>query len=280
MTSVDAAKSWTAFWEFGHGAMCLPGSRSAHERLGQIWQSAARDLPPQARVLDLACGSGVVCYLLRQQRPDVSVVGVDYARIGPSRMPGVELLAGVSLEQLPFDGGCFDGAVSQFGIEYADRPCAVREVSRVLRSGSPITLVMHHAGSPVVQHNQRRVLALLELTGQAVERAFLEADRPAFEREFALLRSSFADQDVVQEFERGLSSALTQPAADRSALWRDVTSKVDLERRILAALASAAVTDCQPWLDELSGNFAMKPAETVAETDGLPLAWLLWGKRT
>jgi hypothetical protein len=222
----------------------------------------------------------VVGYLLRQLRPDVSVVGVDYAQIGPSRMAGVELIPGVSLERLPFGDGCFDGAVSQFGIEYADRPGAARELSRVLRSGSLTTLVMHHADSPVVRHNRRRELALGGLTARAVERAFLDGDRIAFNREFALLRSGFADQDVVTEFERGLGSALGQSVEERSALWRDVATKVDQERQILSALGSAAVADCQPWLDELSSSFEMEPATVISEANGLPLAWLLQGRRT
>lgn len=274
------AQSWTAFWERGKGAACLPDSLDAHERLAQVWRTTWSDLPQMAKVIDLACGSGAVSYTLRRARPDLSIVGVDYARVPPSLMAGVELISSVALEQLPFDDGGFDCAVSQFGIEYADRPGAVRELSRVLRPGSPIALVMHHADSPVVLHNRQRERALGEVTGAAVESAFLDGDRAAFDRAFASLRSTFGDQDVVAEFEQGLGSSLAQPAVDRANFWPGLAAMVSREREILSALASAAVADCQPWLTELSPSFAMDPPAVVREANGLPLAWLLRGRRT
>ncbi len=278
--SYVTAQSWTAFWKRGKGAACLPDSVDAHERLAQVWRTTSSDLPQMARVIDLACGSGAVSYMLRQARPDLSIVGVDYARVPPSLMAGVELISSVALEQLPFDDRCFDCAVSQFGIEYADQPGAVRELLRVLRPGSPITLVMHHADSPVVLHNKLRERALGELTGAAVESAFLQGDRAAFNRTFASLQSAFADQDVVAEFAQGLGSALAQPAEDRATFWRGLAAMVSREREILSALASAAVADCQPWLTELSASFTMDPPTVVREANGLPLAWLLRGRRT
>lgn len=274
------AQSWTAFWERGKGSVCLPGSVDAQERLAQIWRTTASDLPQMAKAIDLACGSGAVSHTLRASRPDLSIVGVDYARVPPSRIAGVELISGVALEQLPFDDRCFDCAVSQFGIEYADRSGAVRELSRVLRPGSPITLVMHHADSPIVLHNKLRERALGEVTGAAVKRAFLDGDRVAFDRTFASLRTAFADQDVIVEFEQGLGSALARPAEDRAGFWPGLAAMVSREREILSALASAAVVDCQAWLSELSTGFAMDPAVVVREANGLPLAWLLRGRRT
>lgn len=278
--SYVTAQSWTAFWERGKGGSCLPYSLDAHERLAQVWRTTSSDMPQMAKVIDLACGSGAVSYLLRQARPDLSIVGVDYARVPPSLMAGVELIPSVALEHLPFDDGCFDGAVSQFGIEYADRPGAVGELLRVLRPGSPITLVMHHADSPVVLHNKLRERALGELTGTAVESAFLKGDRAAFNRVFASLQSAFADQDVVAEFEQGLGSALAQSAEDRADFWPGLAAMVSREREILFALASAAVVDCQPWVTELSTSFAMDPPAVVRDANGLPLAWLFRGRRT
>ena len=279
MTNVSA-QSWTAFWERGKGATCLPGSHDAHERLAQIWRATAAALPQKAKVIDLACGSGAVSFKLQQARPDLSIVGVDYARVPTSRSSGVELMSGVALEQLPFDDRSFDCGVSQFGIEYADMTGAVRELARVLRPSSPITLVMHHADSPVVLHNRQRERALGEVTGASVEKAFLDGDRAAFTSAFAPLRSAFADQDVVAEFEQGLGSALGRPAEHRACFWPDLAAMVSREREILSALAGAAVADCEPWLNQLSTDFAMEPAMVVREANGLPLAWLLRGRRT
>lgn len=278
--SNGTAQSWTLFWERGKGAACLPESLAAHGRLAQVWRTSASGLPPQARVIDLACGSGAVAHALRQARPDLSIVGVDYALIPPSQVPGIELMSGVALERLPFDDACFDGAVSQFGIEYADRTGAIGELARILRPGSPITLVMHHADSPVVRHNHARDRALGEVAGTAVERAFLDGDRATLGALFAGLRSAHAGQDVVAEFEQGLGSALAQPAEARADMWRGLAAMVGKERDILSALAGAAIADCQPWLANLSASFAMSPPSVVKDAGGLPLAWLLEGRRS
>lgn len=280
MVKVDTAHAWTVFWQLGNGSVCLPSSADAHKRLAQIWRTTAADLPQSARILDLACGSGAVSYELRRERPDLSIVGVDYAQIGLSRMAGVELMSGVALERLPFADHSFDGAVSQFGIEYADRRRTVPDLARVLKPGSSIALVMHHADSPVVQHNRRREVALGELTGSTVESAFLGGNREELIHAFASLRSAFADQDIIAEFGQGLGSALVQPARDRAKLWQELTDMASREREILSALANAAVANCRPWLDDLSKGFQMNAPVVIRETNDLPLAWLLRGTRT
>ena len=97
-----------------------------------------------ARVLDVACGTGVV--------------GVTAARIG-AQVTGLDLtpellvvahenarIAGVTIdwhegdvEQLPFADGAFDVVVSQFGHMFAPRPdVATGEMLRVLKPGGTI----------------------------------------------------------------------------------------------------------------------------------------------
>lgn len=279
MTSKAGSQSWTAFWEQGRGSACLPQSRAAHDLLARVWQGFASAVPRQGTVIDLACGSGAAARRLREARPDLSIVGVDYARVPPLRAPGFELLSGVALEHLPFDSGSFDGAVSQFGIEYADRAGAVSEAARILRQGAPIALVMHHAESPVVTHNKERERALARLTGADVERAFVGGDRTAFERIFSSLKSDFPRQDVIREFEQGLGAALAQAPDLRARTWRGLTALIAHERDILRALAEAAIADCSPWLAQLDEDFAMDPPAVVALADAPPLAWLLRGSR-
>jgi SAM-dependent methyltransferase len=98
-------------------------------------------LQTDMRVLDVACGTGVVA--------------VTAARIG-ARVSGLDLtpelltaarenarIAGVSIdwhegdaEALPFDAGAFDAVVSQYGHMFAPRPdVAVAEMLRVLKPG-------------------------------------------------------------------------------------------------------------------------------------------------
>jgi SAM-dependent methyltransferase len=94
------------------------------------------------RVLELACGSGIVTRRLRAALPDsVSVVATDlneamleYAR---QAMPaaGMEWRA-ADMQALPFADESFDVVVCQFGLMFPpDRPLAYREARRVLAPG-------------------------------------------------------------------------------------------------------------------------------------------------
>jgi ubiquinone/menaquinone biosynthesis C-methylase UbiE len=99
-------------------------------------------LKPGYRVIDVACGSGIVARLAA-------------ARVGPSgAVSGVDLNSGMlnvarslktsddaasvkwqaaSADNLPFPDGSFDVAFCQLGLQFfADRPAALREMRRVL----------------------------------------------------------------------------------------------------------------------------------------------------
>jgi SAM-dependent methyltransferase len=97
--------------------------------------SAARVGPGQ-RVLDVACGTGVLARAaVDVVGPSGSVVGVD---INPAmlavagRFPGVDWRHGAA-EQLSVDSAAFDVVVSQFGLMFfADRVAALAEMVRVL----------------------------------------------------------------------------------------------------------------------------------------------------
>lgn len=55
------------------------------------------------------------------------------------------------MEALPFGAGHFDLVVSQYGFEYADRQEALQECLRVLGHDGRLAMVMHHAGSVLVE---------------------------------------------------------------------------------------------------------------------------------
>jgi len=108
---------------------------------------AAARLPRNAkRVLEVACGSGVVTRQLRAVMPadahltatDLSEGMVAYAR---SRMPGV---AGMDFQPadaaaLPFPDASFDAIVCQFGIMFVpDKAAAYKEFRRVLAPGGTL----------------------------------------------------------------------------------------------------------------------------------------------
>jgi len=96
------------------------------------------------RVLDVACGTGVVA--LTAARRGARVSGLDltpeliaHARENAALMELEAQFVEGDAESLPFADGSFDVVVSQFGHMFAPRPeVVVREMLRVLRPGGTI----------------------------------------------------------------------------------------------------------------------------------------------
>lgn len=97
------------------------------------------------RVLDVACGTGIVARTVADRaRPGGAVVGLDINEgmltVARRKGPEVEWVEG-SAEALPFDDAEFDAVVSQFGIMFfEDRRRAIREMVRVLRPGGRLAV--------------------------------------------------------------------------------------------------------------------------------------------
>jgi SAM-dependent methyltransferase len=96
------------------------------------------------RVLDVACGTGVVA--VTAARMGARVTGLDLTPELLEQARANAQLAGVEIdfhegdvEQLPFDAEMFDVVVSQYGHMFAPRPeVATREMLRVLKRGGTI----------------------------------------------------------------------------------------------------------------------------------------------
>ncbi|HXJ70826.1 MAG TPA: class I SAM-dependent methyltransferase [Verrucomicrobiae bacterium] len=96
------------------------------------------------RVLDVACGTGVVS--ITAARTGAKVTGAD---LTPELLVQAKENAGIAgvdvewreadVERLPFDDAVFDAVVSQFGHIFAPRPIiAIHEMLRVLKPGGTI----------------------------------------------------------------------------------------------------------------------------------------------
>lgn len=106
-------------------------------------------LPAGTRVLDVACGTGIVARLAATQvGPTGRVVGLDIneamlsvARAQPQPTGGqIEWQQG-DATRLPFPDGEFGAVLCQQGLQYVpDRPAALREMKRVLASGGRLGL--------------------------------------------------------------------------------------------------------------------------------------------
>ena len=100
----------------------------------------ARQWQPQ-RILETACGTGVVTDLLAQALPEAEIVATDLNQamldVAASRVdaPNLSFRQADALD-LPFADGGFDLMVCQFGVMfYPDKVQGNREARRLLRSG-------------------------------------------------------------------------------------------------------------------------------------------------
>ncbi len=105
------------------------------------------EVKPGMRVLDVACGTGVLSLVAADiVGPDGSVVGVDLnpgmldvARRKAPRIDWHEAPA----EAIPFEDATFDAVVSQFGLMFfQDKALAIREMSRVLRPAGNLAIAV------------------------------------------------------------------------------------------------------------------------------------------
>jgi ubiquinone/menaquinone biosynthesis C-methylase UbiE len=168
-------------------------SAAAYERylVPAIFDQFARALvehaapAPGERVLDVACGTGVVA---RHAAPRVGaggrVVGVDLnagmLAVAAARAPAVEWHE-ADAAQLPFEDGEFDVVLCEQALMFfADRPAALRELRRVLAPGGRVALSVWRG----LEHNW-------------VYEAFAVAlERHAGAAAGAMMRSPFPDWDA------------------------------------------------------------------------------------
>jgi ubiquinone/menaquinone biosynthesis C-methylase UbiE len=119
-----------------------------------LFEPYARDLARRvdvatgARVLEVACGTGIVTRRLRERMPkdatlvatDLNEAMLDVARKRLADLDGIEWKV-ADAQELPFDDGAFACVVCQFGIMFVpDKDRAAREAHRVLAPGGRIVL--------------------------------------------------------------------------------------------------------------------------------------------
>lgn len=134
------------------------------------------EIGPGDRVLDVACGTGVLaCAAAARAGVDGEVVGLDInpEMLDVARRKGapVDWRQGCA-EEIPYENDSFDQVVSQFGFMFfEDQAAALREMLRVLRPGGHLAIAVcdaldHSPGYAVLAELLRR------LFGDAVAEAF------------------------------------------------------------------------------------------------------------
>ena len=153
-------KAWGEFWDRvarNGGGGCLPQRMAAIEQAQQAaWKGFIEQVSGTPRVLDLATGDGRVLAWLMQMRPGIEATGTDLAPQLPPPPPGAKVMAGVAMEELPFEDASFDAITSQFGFEYGDTSRSAMEVARVLAKDGRVGLMVHRGDGPILEHNAVR----------------------------------------------------------------------------------------------------------------------------
>lgn len=107
----------------------------------------AAQIKPGQRVLDVACGTGILAReVLSRMGTSGRVVGIDPSpgmiAVAKQLAPAVQWRKGAA-ESLPFTDQSFDAVVSQFGLMFfADRLRALREMHRVLAPGGRLVVAV------------------------------------------------------------------------------------------------------------------------------------------
>ncbi|HET9992927.1 MAG TPA: class I SAM-dependent methyltransferase [Kofleriaceae bacterium] len=139
----------------------------AFARAGSYARLTAR-VPPQARVLDLACGDGALLAELGAGALGIDVTLAELheaqARLARAGAPGSEtLIAAARAQALPFAAHRFDAVTCHLAFMlFDDLPAVVRELERVLVPGGDFVALL--GGGPTADGDDafHRFLALLD----------------------------------------------------------------------------------------------------------------------
>ena len=138
-------------WQVGDSAAELY-QRYLVPAIASLWAADLIDRAaprPGERVLDVACGTGVVTRLAAERMGSGRVVGLDInagmlavARsLSPGAGPSIEWYEGSAIT-LPLPDASFDLCLCQLGLQFfPDRPAAIREMFRILQLDGRVALV-------------------------------------------------------------------------------------------------------------------------------------------
>jgi SAM-dependent methyltransferase len=124
---------------------CLRDERLSIENVAEEFM-ARQPLEPGARVLDVACGTGILAMIAARHGCVVSGIDIASNLIAQARARAAAEGLRIDFDEgdaeaLPFAGCQFDHVVSMFGVMFAPRPeVAAAELLRVTRCGGRVTL--------------------------------------------------------------------------------------------------------------------------------------------
>lgn len=102
---------------------------------------AGLDLPAEARVLDVAAGTGAITHLLRARGWQPIALDITEPMLHRAAARGLVSVRGTA-DRLPFGSGTFDGLTFSYLLRYVSDPLhTLRELGRVLRPGGVIGML-------------------------------------------------------------------------------------------------------------------------------------------
>lgn len=264
-----------------HGWQLQEDSASAYERylVPLLFDAGARalldrlEVKPGQRVLDLACGTGIVArHAARRVGPDGEVTGVDVnpGMLAVAREAAASEGASLRFQQasadgLPLPDSGVDAACCQQGLQFfADRPAALAELHRVLAPGGRLGLsacrsLEHQPGyAPLVEALRRHVG---EPAAQGMASPFAFGDRDQVR---ALVHEAgFHDVEVhidVVPLRLDSPEALLHGEVASSPLGEVISA---LDRDVIDALVADLAEGLAPHTDDAGITF---PFETLVVT--------------
>ena len=321
MSSTDT-QAWQDYWERPRRAGIVPEIGARDPALHDFWlaffTSCALADEGHTRILDLGCGHGAVTARaesvarnnLRHFRItclDVSDAAINLVK---AQHPDVVAVC-ASADDIPLPDAFFDHVVSQFGIEYAPLEAA-DEVTRVLRPGGAIALLMHLKNGAIWDEcrdnrdaldgvrNSGLLPAFIRLIGEALALRQGRGTREAFEQaDRDLAPCVKAMEDVLQEHGKEIGGGLVfRIYADIAHMYRkmnafepaEVIAWADKVQTAMAAWrermqsmldAAHDETALSDWRERLGagGLVVDEPARLGMGEQGRDGAWILRGRK-
>jgi len=275
-------EAWTAFWQDpASGQQCIRGAPDVTQALQSHWSSFAAQLGARARILDLGCGAGAAANALVAARRDLQVTGVDFAMVPAAAEASITLIPDTPMEQLPFEDGSFDAAISQFGYEYGRMHKTARQLARVLAPAARFSFVVHHAESSVVAANRARLDAIRTIHTPDMRAAFLAGNVFVLNAKLARLQREHPNNTLVGALARHLPVRATNGSEQRNAAWAAVEEALWPERTVLEALDACCVApeELDGWLGPLRQFFAVTSVSILRKPNSDVIAWCIDGAR-
>jgi 2-polyprenyl-3-methyl-5-hydroxy-6-metoxy-1,4-benzoquinol methylase len=177
-----------AYWDGVYGREWQAGQEGLGRDYGPMHDAVVALIPDGSEVLDVGCGSGVLCRKIKERLPGTSVMGVDFSAYTIERNREADREVGIEYAcldvqtGLPAIGRRFDAVTMCEVLEHLDRPeQAIADAMALLRVGGRFILTCPHDDEvPHAEHvrmwGHDEVYHLLAEYGEAV--TFVRLPRP------------------------------------------------------------------------------------------------------